>query len=274
MLRPTLDTSTLVQSVNVWLTVSSLANKDPNNKSNLLFRQIELNWINAPLNDDGDYIALYLDSEPDVAGGATPVSVHHPNGISGKLLVPDHYLPVIDFYNETLQRGQLRSQDDNHSNHLSLSPAALDAIRGHSQLESSSSNHHRMIFNDNRWNQYRSSYLTPDFGPMAVPPPSHRTESRARRQEDWQSSSSPDNQVEARLVDECIGYCVAYHSQRRILAKSCLRTRPNWMQESQIGSRSLTTIAIAGTHNSGTYLRQKPASHKIGKHKISKVRTS
>jgi hypothetical protein len=226
-----------VHSLNVWRTVSSLANKDPSNKSNVQFRQIELNWINAPLNDDGDYIALYLDSEPE---GSVPVSVHHPRTTSGKLLVEDHYLPVIDFYNETF-----RGYDswDDHADLLSLPP---DAAPG----QSPPATKQRLIFNGSPWNQRRSTFAMSDLGSAS--------------RHDWSPTSDRAPDPQPGLVDECIGYCVAYHSQRRMLAKSCLRTYPNWMHDSQIGSRSLTTIAVAGTHNSGTYLKQRPGLHKLG----------
>jgi hypothetical protein len=241
-----------------------LANKDPNNKSSLLFRQIELNWINAPLNDDDDYIALYLDTEPDqlgAAGSAPPVSVHRPNVINGKVLLPDHYLPVIDFYNESFQAqwpdgnpamaSQFETQNSRYSFELAPAPSTPSVFLNEA----------------NKWRQYQS-FALPDLGTgtrsSSSPTSYHtrRSDARGRRQ-DWPGGGGIEARVS--LVDECIGYCVAYHSQKRILAKSCLKTYPNWMQDSHIGSRTLTTIAIAGTHNSGTYLKQRPMSYKIGK---------
>lgn len=58
-----------------------------------------------------------------------------------------------------------------------------------------------------------------------------------------------------RLEDECIGYCIAYHSNNKILARNCLKTNPTWMQASfsYISSRSLPNLMIPGTHNSATY---------------------
>lgn len=244
-----------MQSVNVWLTVSSLANKDPNSKSNVLFRQIELNWLNAPLNDEHDHIALYLDSEPDAPNAPAPVSVHHLSTINGKLLLQDHYLPLINFYNETLAQDELSTRQNS-------SPEPPGSIR-------------RLGLDDNRWHRHRP--LVASSGDAAESWSRHRRydveafRPLGRHNEPsystdlWPTSSDEIGPVKRPgLIDECIGYCVAYHSQRKILAKSCLRTQPNWMHDARIGSRSLTTIAVAGTHNSGTYLKQRPASYKIG----------
>ena len=259
----------------------------------MLFRQIELNWINAPLNDDGDYIALYLDTEPDAAGGSTPVSVHHPNGISGKLLVQDHYLPVIDFYNETFgadvdgrQVWPMNRSGDNYGEDVGESPprGALDRSSG--EIESAPSSPQFLDQDDHHQRRHRAQHQLDDnhhwhrYRPVGVPA-TRRVDSVLDMPEVAQSDEPADGPLRSGrrrrqhemeeaggvrpLTDECIGYCVAYHSQRRILAKSCLRTRPNWMHEAQIGSRSVTSIAIAGTHNSGTYLKQRPGSHKIGK---------
>lgn len=78
----------------------------------------------------------------------------------------------------------------------------------------------------------------------------------------WRSpiESMRDNRQRAvpaqrHLSDECIGYCLAYHSRNKIMARNCLKTNPNWMLDNfpYIESRSLPTLMIPGTHNSATY---------------------
>lgn len=90
-----------VTSLHVWLTVSSLINKDANNHKSLIFRQIELNWINAPLDYETDYIGLYLDSVP--GDRSMPVSVHRLAGQTSGHIVTDFFLPQLNLLNETVQ---------------------------------------------------------------------------------------------------------------------------------------------------------------------------
>lgn len=172
--------------------MSSLINKDPKDPKSLLFRQIELNWINAPLDDANDYIGLYLDSQPD--DNVLPVSVHRLHGQTSGQIISDYYLPQIDFYNETFAATNSLNQDwTDVSSHSSFRPYNLRPIQG------------RMLLND-----------------------------------------------------ECIGYCLAYHSRNKILARDCLKTNPTWMQTifASISSRSLPNLMVPGSHNSGTYSKQ------------------
>lgn len=72
---------------------------------------------------------------------------------------------------------------------------------------------------------------------------------------------------------QCLGYCLAYHSRNKILASNCLRTNPTWMQDSfqYIGSRSLPTLMLPGTHNSATYSKtlDKSALNMINKYQMN-----
>lgn len=204
--------------------MSSLARKDPNNNKALLFRQIELNWINAPNEDANDYLALYLDSQPD-EDNKLPVSVHRLAGRMNGQLTTDYYLPLIDFYNETLNFGGVDANAEPHEGDHHFGPQYFEP---HGSEVTSA---------DSRWRRYNShlgqnSHL------------SHTNNARRIQQQ--------------HLEAECVGYCVAYHSKNKILAKSCLQTNPSWMQESfqYIGSRALPTLMIPGTHNSGTYAKQ------------------
>lgn len=206
-----------MSALHVWITVSSLANKDPNNAKALLFRQIELNWINAPLEDENDYIGLYLDSQPD--DNSLPVSVHRLNGQSSGQIITDYYLPQIDFYNETKVFSTAQKLPPNEE---SRSDDSIGRRRSANMNE--------------------DQYLTSPLWRGAI------------------GFASGDNRQQAvpaqrLLSDECIGYCLAYHSRNKIMARNCLKTNPNWMLDTYqyIGSRSLPTLMIPGTHNSATY---------------------
>lgn len=200
-----------------------MANKDPNNAKSLLFRQVELNWINAPLEDDGDYIGLYLDSQPDE--NILPVSVHRLNGQTSGQIITDYYLPQIDFYNESISQGEDRSL-------YNLVPDLDDR---------------RFGFRVNDWPRTTS---------IGTDVPQYQ---------------APD--LKSALADECIGYCLAYHSKNKVLAQNCLKINPTWMRDSfqYIGPRSLPSIMIPGTHNSGTYPKQldKTVLHMINKYQMN-----
>lgn len=75
------------------------------------------------------------------------------------------------------------------------------------------------------------------------------------------------------IADECIGYCLAYHHRNKILAQNCLKTNPNWMYDSfqHIETRSLPSLMIPGSHNSGTYPKQldKSVLHIINKYQMN-----
>lgn len=204
-----------------------MANKDTNTAKSLIFRQIELNWINAPLEDDNDYIGLYLDSQPD--DNTLPVSIHRLNGQTSGQIITDYYLPPIDFYNETRNNQENREQ-------LSALHQSLDSFN---QAKNVTISRLREAGNSN-W--FRSSTRT---------------------------NVSPNH----KLIDECIGYCLAYHSRNKIYARNCLKTNPNWMLDTfqYIGSRSLPSIMIPGTHNSGTYPKQldQTALHMINKYQMN-----
>lgn len=205
-----------VSSLHIWITVSSLANKDPANGKSILFRQIELNWINAPLDDPHDFIGLYLDSQPDELQ-AQPVSVHKLNGRMNGRLTTDYYLPMINFMNETKLLARQATSDEREIQY----DIDTSAPFGPSERQ------------NNNWHPYNA------YGALA--------HNHQRRKKSISRTS---------LIDECIGYCIAYHSQSRILATNCLKTNPNWMQETQSTSRSLPSLMIPGTHNSATYPRQ------------------
>lgn len=57
-------------------------------------------------------------------------------------------------------------------------------------------------------------------------------------------------------TDACLGYWVVLSSRPdEVLASSCLRARPRWMQQhcQQIGHMTFRSLFIPGTHNSGMY---------------------
>lgn len=223
----------IVSSLHVWITVSSLANKDPNNQKALLFRQIELNWINAPLEDENDYIGLYLDSQPN--DNTLPVSIHRLNGQSSGQIITDYYLPQIDFHNET--------------NNIIRQYYGDEFEYGNSRDETNNNKLHRISNNDDI-NLFRIgiSRETSEHLPQA------------KRNMNL-------------LVDQCVGYCLAYHSRNKILAQNCLKTSPNWMHDSFqfIETRSLPSLMIPGSHNSGTYPKQldKTVLHMINKYQMN-----
>lgn len=164
----------------------------------IMYRQIEINWINVP-RASSDYLALYLDGEPE-SGQQLPVSVYRLNNRTHGKLTSDFYLPQIDFYAET------------------------------NEFASRYPNEFELIVNNKHNNT-----TTSNTSPVAV---------------------------KKSLNRECIGYCVAYHSDASILAKSCLTSNPNWMLDSfeALAPRSLPWIMLPGTHNSATYARQLDSS--------------
>lgn len=206
--------------------MSSLANKDPNNAKSLLFRQIELNWMNAPLEDSNDYIGLYLDAQPDE--NALPVSVHKLNGEISGHIISDFYLPTIDFYNRTAKQLNLPQNSGHHTN------IYKDSYLSYADEPTQPANVYNHWQATNRFGRIdHSDHLT-------------------KRLLATQQSKLPQ------LTAECVGYCIAYHSRNKILAKNCLKTQPNWMRDSfqYISARSLPMLMIPGTHNSGTYPKQ------------------
>lgn len=194
-----------------------------------MFRQIELNWINAPLDDQNDYLALYLDGNPNDDLQMPPVSVHTLNGrMSGKLTT-NYYLPMIDFMNET--RFSTRTQPVDEPLDIQYD------IEG--PLESNEPFHG---LSGGRWHRH-NTYAT------------QRRHDHPYQQQRRRQIESPTPRATLG-DDQCIGYCVAYHSQSRILATNCLKSHPNWMRETQSTMRSLPSLMIPGTHNSATYPRQ------------------
>lgn len=219
-----------VSSLQIWITISSLANKDPNNAKGLLFRQIELNWINAPLEDENDYIGLYLDNQPSDEN-VLPVSVHRLNNQTSGQIITDYYLPQIDFMNETSKLLPSNSNDA-----VVKSIYKLNNNIDLSQQPQQQQQQRRYNFNSDESNPPLINFRT--FEP---PAPISRNE-----------------RGEFHLNEECVGYCIAYHSRDKILAKNCLRTNPSWMETIYplISSRPLTSLMLPGTHNSATYSRQ------------------
>lgn len=180
-----------------------------------MFRQIEINWLNAPLDDNNAYIGLYLDSQPE--GDYLPVSVHRLNNQKSGQIITDYYLPQLDFYNET------------SSSEIAAAAAAIANPR-------------------NGWAQ------------------------SAARRRILDTNDEPNSREQA-LNDECVGYCLALHSNMKIIARNCLKTNPNWMLESFnfIKSRSISWLMIPGTHNSATYAREldKSALQIVNKYQLN-----
>jgi len=215
-----------------------LANIDPSNMKGLLFRQIELNWINAPLEDENDYIGLYLDGKPD--SSALPVSVHKLNGQTSGQIISDFYLPQIDFYNDTI--GTVEHPDEMALDGGNLVRDRSGSMEGLNVYERD--NHSSPDQVQTKLNQFKMRELDKEL-PLTKPV----------------------------MNDECIGYCLAYHSRHRILAKNCLRTNPNWMHDSfqLIGTRSLPSLMVPGSHNSATYPKKldKTALHIVNKYQMN-----
>lgn len=231
-----------VSTLDVWITISSLANKDPNNNKALLFRQIELNWINAPLEDENDYIGLYLDSQPG-ADNTLPVSVHRLNGQSSGQIITDYYLPQIDFLNDTIST---KEHEQNSYKFLPTNDFGQYAGEKEQANQQASASHHHV---PQLWLQHR-----------------HINQQHQQQQQNQLGKVN-------RLFEECVGYCLAYHSRNKILAKNCLKTNPNWMLSSfqQIGTRSLPSLMIPGSHNSATYqkLLDKSVLNMINKYQLN-----
>lgn len=183
------------------------------------------------MDSPNDYIGLYLDSEPEE--NVLPASVHMLDGRTNGQVTTDYYLPRIDYYNETNDISRHRSEE-------------IDSLHSYTNAEPTrqQSASVRSLGGDVRWRRY---------GELDV----HR-----------QSHSRPNV-----LMEECIGYCIAYHSRNKILAKNCLKTNPTWMFDSfaWFGARSLPSLMLPGTHNSGTYPHQldKTVLQMINKYQIN-----
>lgn len=276
-----------MSTLSVWLTVSSLVNKDPANKNHLLYKQIELNWINAPLHDDSDHLALYLDVEPgklQVSGrdAPQPVSTHKPSAMAGRFLVADQHLPLIDFYNET------KTRHLTHRHQLGSNDAEVN-FEGERENEKIQLFDQRQLSfgtsasSSNNWHHYQPVQVNPGASSrrLGAAATTRTTEDlyddlelRGRRSDTPKKTPSIKERETLILQDECLGYCVAYLSQGRILAKNCLRTQANWMHNSQIATRPLTGLAIPGTHNSGTYRRpDRTALQMINKYQVNQDTT-
>jgi len=214
----------------------------------LLFRQIELNWINAPLEDQNDYLALYLDVSDPEMNNQLPVSVHKIAGNLHGKITTDHYLPLVDFYNSTTFKYERQTPFALHTNHRQLHNGGNNEIENHLHEDLPHSTNvypmrahprHGREDQEQRWSS--RSMGTNVYG-------------LSNKEPQWEKSKL--NWIN--LEEACLGYCVAYHSGKRMLAKNCLKISPTWMQDSfqAIGSRSLPELMLPGTHNSGTYPRQ------------------
>lgn len=229
-----------------------MINKTPHQKavaseSALLFRQIELNWINGPKNDLDAYIGLYLDNEAD--SSALPVWVHKLNGNAEGHIISDYYLPQIDFYHQN-------ATIDGHKapNTLQLvQPTNTTSSINRNQLVHTLRSSLISSWNDKKLRNFSQRNL--EKNNMAT-----RVEQAAAISVD-------------KLTDECIGYCIALHSSGQLLAQNCLRTNPTWMQDQMfsIGQRKLPWIMLPGTHNSATYARHldKSALQMINKYQLN-----
>lgn len=229
-----------------------MATKDPSNNNNFLVRQVELNWLNAPLEDPHDYVALYVDGEPDEE--SLPVFKHLVDNQVHGMITTGYYLPQIDFSQLYNNSNSFQDDDEHHSrqstpivsnndlvaaNSNSLADSAI-LTRSRSQQLNNNHNKYNLFYNNNNNNNVASNSL----------------------------------RVERKLLqDVCLGYCLAYLSRDRILARNCFKTNANWMSDifQIIGSRSLPNIMLPGTHNSGTYqsVFDKSQLQLINKYKIT-----
>lgn len=249
-----------VPNLHVWLTVSSLASKDPTNAKALIFRQIELNWINAPLDDNNDYIGLYLDVTPDERH-AMPVSVHKLNGQASGQIITDYYLPQIDFY-APFRSNQRRSDEDRENLPIRMPNSTFSSE--FAAIRSSIQPNIRHLSDTN------AEWMWSSWSPT-MPAAMHPIELDRR---DHASGTFADNARNSlSSIDQCIGYCLAYHNRNKVIASNCLKTQPVWMGDSfrWIGGRSMTTLMLPGTHNSGTYARNldKSVLQMINKYQIN-----
>ncbi|XP_054717027.1 PI-PLC X domain-containing protein 1-like isoform X2 [Uloborus diversus] len=66
--------------------------------------------------------------------------------------------------------------------------------------------------------------------------------------------------IDNKLSDGCLGYWIGYINLNRLVAKSCIRARPHWMNEMQdvIGNKTLKDLMLPGTHNAGSYEPYRP----------------
>lgn len=226
-----------------------MAYKDPFNAKSLLYRQIELNWINAPLDDPNDYLALYLDGEPGVTQ-SLPISVHKfDSQISGQITT-DYYLPQLDLANQTAVINLSGQQELHFHQRQPHDLLERDNIGPRVSPEN--------IYNKFTYENQHNHYQRPQRASRRSISGGDAAEFQTGNNLGESSISTASSNGRSTLVDECVGYCVAYHSRGRILAKNCLKTNPNWMQDSYqyINSRSLPSLMLPGSHNSGTYSRQ------------------
>lgn len=206
------------------------------------------------------------------------------NQTANGLATTDYYLPLIDFYNETLTAASSRNSAilQQALTSSSLRESKLKKTPKSANLAASLWSSHAFFDpNSGKRRQTQSTDVLRKDNDAIY------TEYHSFRSGNWNSRDSNSfNLVKfslpqlpaqhLRLRDECIGYCVAYHTRHdRILAKNCLKTSPNWMNEiyPYIESRTVTQLMLPGTHNSGTYLHQstidKTALQMINKYQVN-----
>lgn len=176
-----------------------------------------------------------------------PVSIHRLNGQLSGQIITDYYLPQIDFYNETNHLGRQYNFGD-------------DSFQGINSRVGDTTNGKFRRYNDDDGNLFR----------LGISQESSNGNEFYHHNHHHQQESFKRNNL---LIDECIGYCLAYHSKNKILAQNCLKTNPNWMHDSfqYIETRSLPSLMLPGSHNSGTYPKQldKSVLHIINKYQMN-----
>lgn len=176
-----------------------------------------------------------------------PVSIHRLNGQLSGQIITDYYLPQIDFYNETNHLGRQYNFGD-------------DSFQGINSRVGDTTNGKFRRYNDDDGNLFR----------LGISQESSNGNEFYHHNHHHQQESFKRNNL---LIDECIGYCIAYHSKNKILAQNCLKTNPNWMHDSfqYIETRSLPSLMLPGSHNSGTYPKQldKSVLHIINKYQMN-----
>lgn len=169
------------------------------------------------------------------------------NGQLSGQIITDYYLPQIDFYNETNHLGRQYNFGD-------------DSFQGINSRVGDTTNGKFRRYNDDDGNLFR----------LGISQESSNGNEFYHHNHHHQQESFKRNNL---LIDECIGYCLAYHSKNKILAQNCLKTNPNWMHDSfqYIETRSLPSLMLPGSHNSGTYPKQldKSVLHIINKYQMN-----
>ncbi|CAG2111728.1 unnamed protein product, partial [Medioppia subpectinata] len=70
------------------------------------------------------------------------------------------------------------------------------------------------------------------------------------------------NFATGKLTQQCLGYYIAYIHNDIVFAKNCIKNNPFWMENNLaiIGDKTLPSLMIPGTHDSGAYEKWGPKS--------------